>query len=143
MNYLFWILLLAAFGIAFMAYSSNKKAQKDYLSKKGSPRLKHLTDESFKTTILDGIVLVDFWAPWCAPCRTMDPVINEIADEMGDKITVCKINLDEHKQAARDMKIKNIPNIIIFKNGEPKMQIIGAKPKYRIVTALNEVLEEK
>ncbi|RLB64321.1 MAG: thioredoxin [Deltaproteobacteria bacterium] len=100
-----------------------------------------LTDETFGEAISSGVTLVDFWAPWCGPCRAQNPVINKIAEEYSDKAKICKINVDDHKKAAVQMKIKNIPNIIIFKDGEAVMQIIGAKPKHQITKALNSVIE--
>ena len=100
-----------------------------------------LNDTNFEDQIKEGIVLVDFWAPWCGPCRAQNPVINKIAEEFSNKAKICKINVDDHKKAAIQMKIKNIPNIIIFKDGVALMQIIGAKPKHQIIKALNTVIE--
>jgi thioredoxin 1 len=100
-----------------------------------------LTDETFGEAISSGVTLVDFWASWCGPCRAQNPVINKIAEEYSDKAKICKINVDNHKKAAIQMKIKNIPNIIIFKDGEAVMQIIGVKPKYQITKALDSVIK--
>ena len=106
-----------------------------------SDNVVELTDAQFEETISKGITLVDFWAPWCTPCRIQNPVINQLADELKEKVRVCKINVDEHKQAAIKMKIKNIPNIIIFKDGVAKKQIIGAKPKHTIMKAVLDIME--
>ena len=108
-----------------------------------SSRVIDLTDETFQKTIETGITLVDFWAPWCGPCRAQNPVITKIANEVGDAAKICKINVDEHKKAAIQMKIKNIPNIIIFKDGEAVKQIIGAKPKHLIMRALEPLIKPK
>ena len=99
-----------------------------------------LTDESFQEIIKEGVSLVDFWAPWCRPCKAQNPIIDQIANEIGDRAKICKLNVDDHKKAAVQMKIKNIPNIIIFKDGEPVKQLIGRKSKRLIVGALDSVL---
>ncbi|MEJ2593845.1 MAG: thioredoxin [bacterium] len=105
--------------------------------------VKELTDEAFETAIQNGVTLIDFWAPWCNPCKRQMPVIQEIAKEKKEEVTCYKINVDEHKSTARHMKIKNIPNIIIFKDGVPVRQLIGAKPKHLIMKAVESTLQEK
>lgn len=99
-----------------------------------------LTDEKFSKSIKSGVTLVDFWAPWCAPCKMQNPIINQVADELKGKAKVCKINIDDHKKSASQMKIRNIPNIIIFKDGEAVKQLIGMKPKHTILRAVTTLL---
>lgn len=99
-----------------------------------------LTDEKFSKLIKSGVTLVDFWAPWCAPCKMQNPIINQVADELKGKAKVCKINIDDHKKSASQMKIRNIPNIIIFKDGEAVKQLIGMKPKHTILRAVTTLL---
>ena len=111
--------------------------------KKQSEKLIILTDGNFKNTIQKGVVLIDFWAPWCRPCRIQNPIINELAEEYGDKVKICKMNVDENRQWAKKYNIMNIPNLLIFKDGKPVKQLIGVKPKYRIANTLKEVLEGK
>lgn len=130
------ILLIAAF---FYIRKSALKLSKE--QQKNSENLIVLTDEIFNKTIKTGVTLVDFWAPWCTPCRIQNPVINQVADEMKGKAKICKINIDEHKKSAIQMKIKNIPNIIIFKDGEAVKQLIGVKPKHVILKAVNSLIE--
>ena len=79
-----------------------------------------LTDASFDETInsSDVPVLVDFWAPWCGPCKMLTPVLDEIAGEYGDKLKVCKVNTDEHREAAVEYAINAIPTIILFNEGQ-------------------------
>lgn len=117
------------------------KAAKQVNDKNQNTRVINLTDDDFQETIKSGVTLVDFWAPWCGPCRAQNPVIVKIAEEVGDAAKICKINVDEHKKAAIQMKIKNIPNIIIFKDGQAVKQIIGAKSKQLILNALEPLLE--
>ena len=91
--------------------------------------VKTLTDATFDGEIASGSVIVDFWAPWCGPCRMVGPVIDEIAQEHGDKVTVGKVNVDENPAIAQKFGIMSIPTIILFKDGEPAKKVIGARSK--------------
>jgi len=91
--------------------------------------VKTLTDATFDGEIASGSVIVDFWAPWCGPCRMVGPVIDEIAQEHGDKVTVGKVNVDENPSIAQKFGIMSIPTIILFKDGEPARKVIGARSK--------------
>ena len=131
----FTLLAVAVFYMRNNALKISKEQQTD------SPNLIILTDKNFNETIKEGVTLVDFWAPWCMPCKIQNPVINQIADELNGKAKICKINVDEHKKTATEMKIRNIPNIIIFKNGEAVKQLIGIKPKHTLLKAVQSVLD--
>ena len=74
-------------------------------------------------------MLVDFWAPWCAPCKMIAPVLNEIAEEQAGNITIAKVNVDQNKQISQKYNIRNIPTMILFENGKQKKRIMGVKPK--------------
>jgi thioredoxin 1 len=91
--------------------------------------VKTLTDATFDGEIAAGSIIVDFWAPWCGPCRMVGPVIDEIAQEHGDKVTVGKVNVDENPAIAQKYGIMSIPTIILFKDGEPSKKVIGARSK--------------
>jgi thioredoxin 1 len=93
--------------------------------------VKSLTDATFDGEIAGAgtPVIVDFWAPWCGPCRMVGPVIDEIAQEHGDKIAVGKVNVDENPATAQKFGIMSIPTIILFKDGEPAKKVIGARSK--------------
>lgn len=123
----FTLLAVAVFFMRNNALKMSKEQQTD------SPNLIILTDKNFNETIKEGVTLVDFWAPWCMPCKIQNPVINQIADELKGKAKICKINVDEHKSSAAQMKIRNIPNIIIFKDGKAVKQLIGVKPKHTLL----------
>ena len=99
--------------------------------------LLHLGQSNFEQEVLnnEGKVLVDFWAPWCAPCRMLSPVIEELAEELRS-IKVGKVNVDEEGELAQRYNIYSIPTIIIFENGKPIKQISGFVPKQRLLDLL-------
>jgi thioredoxin 1 len=96
------------------------------------------TDATFQTEVSAGdkAVLVDFWAPWCGPCRMVGPVLEEIASEEADRIKIVKVNVDEHQQHASQLGVFNIPTMIVYKNGQPVDKIVGAMPKAQIMERL-------
>jgi thioredoxin 1 len=94
-----------------------------------SPRVVSFTDQNFSQRIKSGIVLVDFWAAWCGPCKMMGPVLNDLAEEVNGKVTIGKINVEEQKVTASKFKIRSIPTMILFKNGIEIHRFIGFKSK--------------
>ncbi len=99
-----------------------------------------LNSSNFKDTIKDGVVLVDFWAPWCGPCRMIAPVIEELAEEFSGKAKICKVNTDEEQSIAIEYGIRSIPTILFFKDGEVVDQMVGAHPKQALAEKLNSLL---
>jgi thioredoxin 1 len=101
-----------------------------------------VTDASFESDVLksDKIVVVDFWATWCGPCKMVAPVLDEIAGENRDKLTVAKLDIDANPSTARDYQVMSIPTMIVFQDGKPVKQIVGAKPKAALLSDLADYL---
>ena len=100
------------------------------------------TGENFKSEVLDsGIpVLVDFWAPWCGPCRMIAPVVDELAAELSGKLKVGKVNTDENTQLAGEYGVMSIPTLIVFKDGEAAERLVGFMNKKDLQTAIDKVI---
>jgi thioredoxin 1 len=97
--------------------------------------MKQVSDQSFSEDVLkaSGPVLVDFWAEWCGPCKQIAPSLEEIAKELGDKITVAKVNIDENPQTPTQYGVRGIPTLIIFKDGQVAAMKVGALPKSKLL----------
>jgi thioredoxin 1 len=101
-----------------------------------------VTDASFEADVLnsDKTVLVDFWATWCGPCKMVAPVLDEIAGEHKDSLTVAKLDIDANGKTAQQYQVMSIPTMILFKNGQPVKTIVGAKPKAALLSDLSDYL---
>jgi thioredoxin 1 len=95
---------------------------------------KAITDESFQADVLDasGPVLVDFWAEWCGPCKMIGPSLEELSDELGEQVTIAKLNIDDNPEAPGKYGVRGIPTMILFKNGQPAATKVGAAPKSQL-----------
>ncbi len=103
--------------------------------------LYHVTDGDFEQQVLQSDIpaLVDFWAAWCGPCRTVGPIVEELAEEYKGKIKVAKLDVDNNKQVASKYGVRGIPTLMLFKDGQIVDQIVGAVPKSRIKELLDKV----
>ena len=97
--------------------------------------MKHVSDDSFDSDVLkaDGPVLVDFWAEWCTPCKQIGPILDEIDKDMGEKITIAKVNIDDNPDTPTKYNVRGIPTLILFKDGEIAATKVGLLPKNKLM----------
>jgi thioredoxin 1 len=107
-----------------------------------SDTIKHVTDASFEDDVVkaNGPVLVDFWAEWCAPCKMIAPMLNEIADEYKGKVSIVKLNIDESPKTPQKFNVRGIPTLILFKHGQVEGQKVGALRKTDLAAFLDTKL---
>jgi thioredoxin 1 len=101
-----------------------------------------VTDNNFQAEVIESEVpvLVDFWAPWCGPCRRVSPIVEEIATEKGEALKVVKLNIDDNQQTAMAFNVMSIPTLMVFKNGQQVKTVIGAYPKKKLEAEIDPVL---
>ena len=127
------VLLLFVIFLVFRA----KQQFKNIKDVKDSDKVKILTDKNFSAGTRSGIVLVDFWASWCMPCKLMVPVLNDLAEESNGKVTIAKLNVDEAKSTAAKFSVRSIPTLILFKNGREIHRFVGVKSKDYLLKELD------
>ena len=140
MNLYFWIPIGILIILLAAALLKRYKMLKNLEDAPENENIIKLTDENFEKTTEIGISLIDFWAPWCAPCKILAPTINELANEFGERINICKMNVDEHRITSTNMKIRSIPTVIIIQNGTIVGHFVGVKPKYVYAKAIKELI---
>jgi thioredoxin 1 len=104
-----------------------------------SENVKEIQENGFDDAIRDGVVLVDFWAPWCGPCRMQGPILEQVASEVGNKASIIKVNVDESPTVAAKFGVKGIPTLLLFKSGKAVGQYVGVQRKDTLVAAIGQV----
>ena len=100
--------------------------------------ISHVTDQNFNTETSEGLVLADFWAPWCGPCKMIAPVLEELDSEMSEKVKIVKLDVDENQETAGKYGVMSIPTLLIMKNGEVVDKVVGFQPKEALSELLNK-----
>jgi len=103
-----------------------------------SEKVKTFTDTDFDASIKSGVVLVDFWAEWCAPCRRLAPTVDQLAEDYNGKLTVAKLNIDDNPDTPTRFMVRGIPTLLLFKNGELKETIVGLAAKDDLVRVIDK-----
>jgi thioredoxin 1 len=102
-----------------------------------------VTDKSFISDVEganSGTVLVDFWAPWCGPCKIIAPILEEVDSEIGNKLTIAKVNVDNNPESASKFGVMSIPTLMVFQNGKMKAKLVGVQPKEQMIQWLGEYM---
>ena len=103
-----------------------------------SEQVLQLNDSNFVDQVAQGITLVDFWAPWCGPCRMQSPIIDEIANQVGGKAKVAKVNVDESTSVASSFGVQSIPTLLVLKDGQVVQKYVGVQSQDKLLDALNQ-----
>ena len=98
--------------------------------------VKHLDDATFAEAVASGVALVDFWAPWCGPCRMQGPILEEVAAEVGESVTIAKVNVDEAPRVANRFAIRAIPTLLVLKDGSVVEQFVGVQQTATLLQAI-------
>ncbi len=132
------VAVLAVAMVAWIAWSYQKMKKAPPVT--DHPNVKNLTQNNFKQLTSGGLVLVDFWAAWCGPCKMVAPILNEIAEEQEGKVRIGKVNVDNQQALAAKFKVRNIPTLVLFKNGKEVKRFVGVKPKKALLEGIGEFM---
>lgn len=123
--------------VSLIVFNNITYAQKG--DKKADSKVLTITDNDFDKTIKKGITMVDFWAVWCGPCRRQGPIVEEIANEVGKKYKIGKLDVDNNKVSSNAYNVRNIPTLIIFKDGKEVKRLVGLQDKQTLLNELNAI----
>jgi thioredoxin 1 len=104
-----------------------------------SDKIKILTDKNFEHQVRFGVSLVDFWASWCVPCKMMSPVLNELAEEINGRASICKLNVEQFQAAATRYAVRNIPTMVLFRNGKEINRFVGVRTKDFLLKQIKDI----
>lgn len=135
-----WILFIFTALLIFIAYAIlSVRKMKNMPLVDDHTKIRQLNDQNFNQQIKNGMVLVDFWASWCAPCKMMAPVLNQVADELPENKTVGKLNVEISKAVSSKYNIRNIPTMILFNNGKEINRFVGIKSKEFLLKEMSKI----
>jgi thioredoxin 1 len=135
-----WILLILTAILVFAAYVYwNFRKMKNMPAVADHKNIRNYNDQNFKQQIKSGVVLVDFWASWCAPCKMMAPVLNEVADSLEGNKRVGKVNVEVARAVSSKYNIRSIPTMILFKDGKEVNRFVGIKSKDFLIKEINAI----
>ncbi len=140
MSYILWIIIGVLAALLIIAFYRRYKMFANMSGKPESEKLVILTDATFKKKISKGVSLVDFWAEWCTPCKIQGPVVSEIAEEMSEQAQICKLDVQHNQKVAQQLGIRNIPTILIFKDGKIVNKYVGVKTKPALMKGIKSAL---
>lgn len=132
------IIALSIVGALVLVIVYNQIRMKRMPEVKSSDKILTLNNKTMKNAIRSGTTLVDFWAPWCGPCKMIAPVLNELAEEMDGEVRIGKLNVDHNQAVAQKYKVRNIPTMILFKDGQEVSRFVGVKSKKALAKAIRE-----
>jgi thioredoxin 1 len=129
------VIILLVFGYGF--YKTQKMRNTPEVP--NSAKIKILADKTFAQQIKSGVVLVDFWASWCMPCKMMAPILNDVAEHATGNVTIAKLNVEQNQSTASKYKVRSIPTMILFKDGKEVNRIVGVKTKDYVLKEISKV----
>ena len=133
------IIVIAIAGFVVLYLFFNFRRMKNLPDVENSPKIKVLTDKNFQHQVKNGLILVDFWASWCIPCKMMAPVLNDVAEEITGNVHVGKLNVEHNQAIAAKYNIRNIPTMVLYNNGKEINRFVGAKSKDFLIKQINMI----
>jgi thioredoxin 1 len=115
-----------------------ERGQSDDERRRAMNGIRELDDGNYRSALGRGLTLVDFWAPWCGPCMMQGPILEQVADQMGDRAAIAKMNVDENPNAAEEFSIRSIPTLIVFRDGAPLERFTGVQQERTLLSALKQ-----